>query len=206
MGRLRGDRRRRRRRWTRLQGLARLVGRARRGRSASSATTSGSSFSHNYGGAVRAFPRPGAPVRASSRLVVVGLIVVVPRALRRNLYLSVALGLLLGGAVGNLIDRLRLGYVVDWVDIGLGDLPLLHLQRRRRGRSASAILLLLGLGPLPEPRRPAGSPARMPDGVTVAGPRTLRVPDGPSGRVDRFVADATGLSRSYVQRLISEAG
>ena len=44
----------------------------------------------------------------------------------------------------------------------------------------------------------------MPEGATVAGPRTLRVPDGPSGRVDRFVADATGLSRSYVQKLISD--
>jgi 23S rRNA pseudouridine1911/1915/1917 synthase len=44
----------------------------------------------------------------------------------------------------------------------------------------------------------------MPEGATVTGPRTLRVPDGPSGRVDRFVADATGLSRSYVQKLISD--
>jgi 23S rRNA pseudouridine1911/1915/1917 synthase len=38
----------------------------------------------------------------------------------------------------------------------------------------------------------------------MVGERTLRVPDGPSGRVDRFVADATGLSRSYVQKLISD--
>jgi len=37
-------------------------------------------------------------------------------------YLSLALGLLLGGALGNLADRLRLGYVVDFVDIGLGTL------------------------------------------------------------------------------------
>jgi signal peptidase II len=29
-----------------------------------------------------------------------------------------SLGLLLGGAVGNLIDRLRLGHVVDFVDLG----------------------------------------------------------------------------------------
>jgi 23S rRNA pseudouridine1911/1915/1917 synthase len=35
------------------------------------------------------------------------------------------------------------------------------------------------------------------------GVRLLRVPDGPGGRVDRYVADATGLSRSYVQKLIS---
>ena len=34
--------------------------------------------------------------------------------------------------------------------------------------------------------------------------RLLRVPDGPAGRVDRYVADATGLSRSYVQKLISD--
>jgi len=34
--------------------------------------------------------------------------------------------------------------------------------------------------------------------------RLLRVPDGPGGRVDRYVADATGLSRSYVQKLISD--
>ena len=29
----------------------------------------------------------------------------------------VALALILGGAVGNLVDRLRLGYVVDFVDV-----------------------------------------------------------------------------------------
>jgi 23S rRNA pseudouridine1911/1915/1917 synthase len=44
----------------------------------------------------------------------------------------------------------------------------------------------------------------MPDGAVVAGVRTIRVPDGPPGRVDRIVADATGLSRSHVQKLISD--
>lgn len=44
----------------------------------------------------------------------------------------------------------------------------------------------------------------MPEAAVAAGVRTLRVPDGVSGRVDRFVADATGLSRSHVQRLIAE--
>lgn len=34
---------------------------------------------------------------------------------------TIGLGLLLGGAVGNLIDRLAYGYVVDFVDVGLGD-------------------------------------------------------------------------------------
>jgi 23S rRNA pseudouridine1911/1915/1917 synthase len=44
----------------------------------------------------------------------------------------------------------------------------------------------------------------MTEPATIAGVRTLRVPDGPGGRVDRYVADATGLSRSYVQKLISD--
>ena len=44
----------------------------------------------------------------------------------------------------------------------------------------------------------------MVDPATVPGTRVLRVPDGPGGRVDRYVADATGLSRSYVQKLISD--
>jgi 23S rRNA pseudouridine1911/1915/1917 synthase len=44
----------------------------------------------------------------------------------------------------------------------------------------------------------------MVDPSTMPGVRVLRVPDGPGGRVDRYVADATGLSRSYVQKLISD--
>jgi 23S rRNA pseudouridine1911/1915/1917 synthase len=44
----------------------------------------------------------------------------------------------------------------------------------------------------------------MPEATVGPGIRTLRVPDGSPGRVDRVVADATGLSRSYVQKLISD--
>jgi signal peptidase II len=34
---------------------------------------------------------------------------------------SATLGMQLGGAFGNLLDRIRQGYVVDFVDVGLGD-------------------------------------------------------------------------------------
>jgi 23S rRNA pseudouridine1911/1915/1917 synthase len=44
----------------------------------------------------------------------------------------------------------------------------------------------------------------MVDPSYAPGVRVLRVPDGSAGRVDRYVADATGLSRSYVQKLISD--
>jgi signal peptidase II len=34
---------------------------------------------------------------------------------------SATLGMQLGGAFGNLLDRIRQGYVVDFVDVGIGD-------------------------------------------------------------------------------------
>jgi 23S rRNA pseudouridine1911/1915/1917 synthase len=44
----------------------------------------------------------------------------------------------------------------------------------------------------------------MPEAPVAAGVRTVRVPEGAAGRIDRFVADATGLSRSHIQKLISD--
>ena len=35
---------------------------------------------------------------------------------------SATLGMQLGGAFGNLLDRVRQGYVVDFVDVGIGDI------------------------------------------------------------------------------------
>ena len=42
------------------------------------------------------------------------------RYLRSHRLVSAALGLILGGAIGNLIDRLRYGMVVDFLDVHLG--------------------------------------------------------------------------------------
>jgi signal peptidase II len=36
----------------------------------------------------------------------------------RQLWVQIAMGLLLGGAIGNIVDRLRLGYVVDFIAVG----------------------------------------------------------------------------------------
>ena len=40
----------------------------------------------------------------------------------RSLLTRLCLGALLGGTLGNLVDRLRHGFVVDFVDVGIGDL------------------------------------------------------------------------------------
>jgi signal peptidase II len=65
-----------------------------------------------------------APVLGLASLVVIGGILWYqarhgPAAGR---LVSGSLGLLLGGALGNLIDRLRFGHVIDWVDTGLGSM------------------------------------------------------------------------------------
>ena len=51
-------------------------------------------------------------------MVVSAIILVMFRKLGPNdMQLAVALMLVLGGAIGNVIDRLRFGYVVDFIDI-----------------------------------------------------------------------------------------
>jgi signal peptidase II len=73
----------------------------------------------NAGGLFGLFQGQALPFALVS-VVVVGLIVAYHGRSGRSGYLSIALGLLLGGALGNLLDRIRLGYVVDFVDAGIG--------------------------------------------------------------------------------------
>jgi signal peptidase II len=61
-----------------------------------------------------------APIFAVVSIGVTGLIVYYHRRAGRGILVTIALGLLLGGAIGNLLDRLTHGYVVDFVDMGIG--------------------------------------------------------------------------------------
>ena len=53
------------------------------------------------------------------------------RSPARNRLLQVALGLILGGALGNLYDRLAYGYVVDFLEFYARQLPLALVQHCR---------------------------------------------------------------------------
>jgi signal peptidase II len=63
--------------------------------------------------------------------------------------MTLALGLLLGGAVGNLIDRFRFGYVLDFVDIGIASVRWYTFNVADAAISTSIVLLVLTafLGP-----------------------------------------------------------
>ncbi len=51
-------------------------------------------------------------------LVVIGLVVWLARVAQR--LLAVSIGLIIGGALGNIVDRLRFGAVADFVDLHAG--------------------------------------------------------------------------------------
>ena len=56
---------------------------------------------------------------ALTALIAVGVLVWMSRETKR--WDRIALGLVLGGAIGNILDRVRLGYVVDYADLHFGE-------------------------------------------------------------------------------------
>lgn len=77
-------------------------------------------FIHNTGGLFGLF-QGQAPVFALITVAVVAILVALEVGSGwRSWLVTVTLGLLLGGAIGNFVDRIRLGYVVDFADIGIG--------------------------------------------------------------------------------------
>ena len=99
-------------------------------------------FSQNSGALFGIF-RDQALVFGVVSLGVVSLIVWYHGRSGRSLYLSIARGLLLGGALGNLIDRFRLGYVVDWIDMGIGSLRFWTFNVADAAVSTAILLLVL---------------------------------------------------------------
>jgi len=99
-------------------------------------------YSENSGALFGMFRGQAAPFALLS-LVVIGIIVAYHARSGRNPYMTLTLGLLLGGAIGNAIDRVRLGYVVDFVDGGIGTVRFYTFNVADACISASIVLLLL---------------------------------------------------------------
>ncbi len=75
---------------------------------------------HNNGGLFGLFQGQAIVFAAASVLVLAGIVWFEAQAGTGSLVLTIALGLLTGGAIGNLIDRIRFGYVLDFLDAGVG--------------------------------------------------------------------------------------
>ena len=56
---------------------------------------------------------------------------------------AASLGLILGGAIGNLIDRVYLGHVIDYIQVWLGSYPFPAFNIADASISVGAVLLVL---------------------------------------------------------------
>lgn len=111
--------------------------------------------SHNQG-ALFGLIQGSAVLLGFVSLLVAGVIVWYEARAGASILVSIALGLLMGGAMGNLTDRLRQGYVIDFVDAGLGSVRWFTFNLSDVAIDG-AILLLIVLALVPErrPERPA---------------------------------------------------
>ncbi len=101
---------------------------------------------HNTGAAFGMFPSATICLTILAAAIVVVLIGYGPRLVASARPMAVGLGLALGGAAGNLVDRIRLGQVIDFIDLHFwpvfnvadiaitcaGVLIIIALFRRRR--------------------------------------------------------------------------
>ncbi|MBD3292498.1 MAG: signal peptidase II [Armatimonadia bacterium] len=70
----------------------------------------------NTGGAFGLFDSSTGLLAIVAAVVVGALVFIAPR-LGRSRLLAVAVASVMGGALGNLIDRVRVGYVIDYIDL-----------------------------------------------------------------------------------------
>ncbi|MFS0773525.1 signal peptidase II [Sphingomonas sp. 1P08PE] len=83
---------------------------------------------------------------------------------------QIALGMVLGGALGNILDRIRFGYVVDFADLHFGDWRPFLVFNVADAAITVGVLVLLVRALLTRDKTPpvaAGSPASAPSSSSV---------------------------------------
>jgi signal peptidase II len=84
-------------------------------------------FVRNTGSAFGLFQGQGSILTVLVLVALGFLAVFFYRNARRDPLVALALGLQVGGAIGNLIDRIRYGYVVDFIDVDIIDFPTFNV-------------------------------------------------------------------------------
>jgi signal peptidase II len=74
-------------------------------------------YARNSGAAFSLVPSGGTLFAVAAAVACAAILALYPRVRARAWDVRIALGLILGGAAGNLLDRVRLGYVVDFIDL-----------------------------------------------------------------------------------------
>lgn len=74
-------------------------------------------FVRNTGSAFGMFQGQSGVLTVATFFAIAFLALFFVRNARRDPVVALALGLLIGGALGNLVDRIRLGYVIDWIKL-----------------------------------------------------------------------------------------
>lgn len=65
-------------------------------------------------------------ILVTSAVMIVAAVILVKNIKKFTTMLSVSLALIIGGGIGNLIDRIRLGYVVDFIDCRFINFPVFN--------------------------------------------------------------------------------
>src|SRR5919109_4508067 len=75
----------------------------------------------NTGAAFGLLPERTTLLSVLSILAVLAIVYYYRQIASSSWLISATLGMQLGGAAGNLVDRVRQGFVVDFIDVGVGD-------------------------------------------------------------------------------------
>src|SRR3989475_12076073 len=75
----------------------------------------------NTGAAFGLLPERTTLLSALSVLAVLAIVYYYRQIASSSWLVTATLGMQLGGAAGNLVDRVRQGFVVDFIDVGIGD-------------------------------------------------------------------------------------
>ncbi len=96
---------------------------------------------NNSGAAFGSFQNGNSVFTVLALLVIAAILYYYPKVERDDWTLRVALGLQLGGAAGNLVDRLTMGKVTDFISIG--SFPVFNIADS--AISVGVVVLLLGV-------------------------------------------------------------
>ena len=104
-------------------------------------------LAHNYGAAFRFLSDAGGWQRWLFTIIAIVISVVIVQWIMNlpadDRLTALSLSLILGGAIGNLIDRVLLGHVIDYIQVWLGSYPFPAFNLADAAISVGAALLIL---------------------------------------------------------------